>query len=574
VSQHSCLWYKTVVRYNCVTLDTIQTYPAKSLFTTHTVQSRPHRSPNANTICLITGKGELISLYAKEHTTDSRQYYNPHLIDPSHLTSHSMDKENANVIIRKNTSSTAGRTPPRMRCINISNTPSSQSVSSMKSLNNAGVHKNIHAKEVEDDEDFSFQKLRGAVKSFEKKQQHHYSKNANVFQPHTQTPFNTVNSRGSTSTGTTTSTDSGKSHKEEHPSSITLTPRRKSKSKPKLVKAKPLTPKRTPTRPKTEIENSNMTAHANPCTPKLTPTKEDFSFQALKQRALKMEGKVARPNHDNDNENANDPENFSFQKLKQKALHIEQHGASTPMRNKSNRTFATPIRTPAKRNIPMTPQTAGSTSKSRCRDGVSPFVLPQPSARTHSNAHASAPSTNVPIQMNSSTRLAPPATMIHNKEQPQSNAPSQSQVQNPGRTAASTTFHPHRYKFGPKIKKEEVQATDESIASVQKLSQWLSNDPFDERKKAIVRKGVQIAKKSRAFEADDFLRDSSGRKLSRVEREKEHFRDGTVSQGKSWLKNAFGEGKEEEEDLSGVLEKQRMIQNAFKKKPHVAGLRH
>jgi hypothetical protein len=62
------------------------------------------------------------------------------------------------------------------------------------------------------------------------------------------------------------------------------------------------------------------------------------------------------------------------------------------------------------------------------------------------------------------------------------------------------------------------------------------------------------------------LAGGKNKKETRVEREKEHFPVGKVSQGKNWLQSAFGEKKVEEEELSSVLAKQRMIENAFKKK--------
>jgi hypothetical protein len=78
------------------------------------------------------------------------------------------------------------------------------------------------------------------------------------------------------------------------------------------------------------------------------------------------------------------------------------------------------------------------------------------------------------------------------------------------------------------VKKEEVEATDNSMASVQKLSQWLSDDPFQRKKQITIRKSEQVAHKSRAFESDEILKTlvgGSNKKETRVEREKEHLSD-------------------------------------------------
>jgi hypothetical protein len=284
---------------------------------------------------------------------------------------------------------------------------------------------------------------------------------------------------------------------------------------------------------------------------------EDFSFQALKQRALKNEGKnpvaLTRKQAQQITE---DSEDYSFKKLKEKA----QNGPNTPLRNKSTSTTSatapkTPMRTPAKRSIPMTPQSIGSKTKSRCLTPLPPHI---------------------PMPMNSSSQFSRSTLQktIHKGQEVSTpnkgvavtagTAPNKSVA-----VSAGTAFNPNRFKFGPKVKREEVQATDNTHASVQKISQWLSDDPFEKKKQVVIRRGMQIVQKSRAFEQDQVLKhmDGGNRKETRVEREKEHFPQGKVSQGKNWLKSAFGEGKEEEvqEEVSGVLAKQKMISNAFKR---------
>ena len=242
-----------------------------------------------------------------------------------------MDKENANVVVRKNMTSSAGRTPPRMRCVNIKPTlrPNPNVISKHSQRNDGG------------EENFSFQNLRGAAKSFEQKQQQHFSKNAR--------PLSVLKNRFAEEnmqpTGTSTCSSATKNKNE-----IKKTYRNKTTPQ----KSRPTSMPRTP-----------PPSSKQPATSK----NEDFSFQALKQRALQMEGNRASASKSD-----NDQQDFSFQTLKQKAVHIEQHGAGTPLRSKSRikpRPSApnTPLRTPAKRSVPMTPQTAGR-SKSRCRDSA------------------------------------------------------------------------------------------------------------------------------------------------------------------------------------------------------------
>lgn len=61
-------------------------------------------------------------------------------------------------------------------------------------------------------------------------------------------------------------------------------------------------------------------------------------------------------------------------------------------------------------------------------------------------------------------------------------------------------FAPASYK--PKMRPDEVQATNEGYASVAKLSEWLANDPTSTKKKKHVRRGKNIISKSRTFEKD------------------------------------------------------------------------
>lgn len=408
-------------------------------------------------------------------------------------------------MIRKTMTSSSGRTPPRLRCLNVKPTLRPSLKVMKQPVINIGAENDINS-----EEDFSFQKLRGAVKSFEQKQQQHFSKNMNSSHKHAAAPLSS-----SVLQNRDRITENVKKDTPSHTRPLSQIPKNDIKEKKPLSSRKSLTsmPPRTPS--PNEL-NTSTSPSAN----------EDFSFQALKQRALKMEGNRGISSKVN---NIDDADDFSFQKLKQKAVHIEQHGASTPIRSNSR-------------------------------------ISPRP---TSSNSR---PSTPVRTQQKSFTPARTPTTRSVPMTPPKTLSILSSKkevggVPTPNRTAAAVTaFNPHRYKFAPKIKKEEVQATDNSIASVKKISKWLSDDPFEKKKQVAIRKGQQIAQKSKAFENDEVLKGLSGRKETRVEREREHFPDGKVSQGKSWLKNAFGEVKVVEEDFSGVVGKQKMIQNAFKKK--------
>ena len=124
-------------------------------------------------------------------------------------------------------------------------------------------------------------------------------------------------------------------------------------------------------------------------------------------------------------------------------------------------------------------------------------------------------------------------------------------------STTSKSFTPSRYCFKPKIKKEEVEATDDQNASVKKLSAWLSNDPFDNKKKVVIRKSAHIISKARAYEND--LCDT-------VIKEKDQFRAGKVSEKKSWLRDAFNNEKEDNENelTFSVTKKKKIFENAFK----------
>ncbi|GFH47924.1 hypothetical protein CTEN210_04400 [Chaetoceros tenuissimus] len=239
-------------------------------------------------------------------------------------------------------------------------------------------------------------------------------------------------------------------------------------------------------------------AKSNTPTSPVPSNDEDFSFKKLQKRAFKMEERNPLSCTKNKTETRDtEEEDFSFQKLKEKALGQQKQ------KKQIRPTLKTPNKNPSSLSKPMTPsQNTG-------------MVKPKQFTPT------------VPTEKPKLTR---------------------------GSSAKTTTFNPQKYRFGTKVKQEEVQATDETHASVQKLSQWLSDDPFEKKKTIVVRRGMNIIQKSRAFEQNQVsqLVDSvQNKNVSRVERERQHFPQGKVSQGKSWLKGAFGEDKKENENIVG-----------------------
>ncbi|CAJ1966179.1 unnamed protein product [Cylindrotheca closterium] len=87
--------------------------------------------------------------------------------------------------------------------------------------------------------------------------------------------------------------------------------------------------------------------------------------------------------------------------------------------------------------------------------------------------------------------------------------------------------------FTPRKKKilhAGIEATDDGVASVAKLSQWLANDPTAlKKKKMSVIRGHNVSYKSRKFD----------RGQENVVVRENHIQRGSVSDKKNWLKNAF-----------------------------------
>jgi len=59
---------------------------------------------------------------------------------------------------------------------------------------------------------------------------------------------------------------------------------------------------------------------------------------------------------------------------------------------------------------------------------------------------------------------------------------------------------PVRIRTTPKIKKEDVAATNDKRVSVKTLSSWMNDDPFEQKKVRHIRTGAKVIAKSRIFE--------------------------------------------------------------------------
>lgn len=86
--------------------------------------------------------------------------------------------------------------------------------------------------------------------------------------------------------------------------------------------------------------------------------------------------------------------------------------------------------------------------------------------------------------------------------------------------------NPVRFRIKPKINKEDVEATDDKRVSVKTLSAWISDDPFDQKKLRHIRSGTHVINKSRVFEPDKKKIDV-------------HVEAGSVHEKQAWLSGAF-----------------------------------
>lgn len=111
--------------------------------------------------------------------------------------------------------------------------------------------------------------------------------------------------------------------------------------------------------------------------------------------------------------------------------------------------------------------------------------------------------------------------------------------------------NPVRFRMKPKINKEDVEATDDKRVSVKTLSAWISDDPFEQKKLRHIRSGVRVINKSRAFEPD--------KKKIDVQVEA-----GSVHERQAWLSGAF---KHEDERPPIIHKEKAPVVRAYQNKP-------
>ena len=114
--------------------------------------------------------------------------------------------------------------------------------------------------------------------------------------------------------------------------------------------------------------------------------------------------------------------------------------------------------------------------------------------------------------------------------------------------AANAT--PVRFRMKPKINKEDVEATDDKRVSVKTLSQWISDDPFEQKKLRHVRSGAKVIAKSRVFEME---------KVTATSRQVD-IKEGSVHERQAWLNEAFRHNEEEDGRPKPPLPKDRATQ--------------
>lgn len=122
-----------------------------------------------------------------------------------------------------------------------------------------------------------------------------------------------------------------------------------------------------------------------------------------------------------------------------------------------------------------------------------------------------------------------------------------------------STHHPVPVRFAtkPRIKKSDVEATDDKRVSVKTLSSWMSDDPFEQKKNVrIIRTGHNVITKSRAFEKDQELK---------ADRQCD-IKPGSVEERLAWLSGAFKhDGDENTQPFQGEKKVVRTYQSTHKK---------
>ena len=90
---------------------------------------------------------------------------------------------------------------------------------------------------------------------------------------------------------------------------------------------------------------------------------------------------------------------------------------------------------------------------------------------------------------------------------------------------SSNTATPVRFRTTPKLKREDVAATDDKRVSVKTLSSWMSDDPFEQKKVRHIRTGAKVIAKSRIFEP------------TKTKNIAMNIEKGSVRNKQNWLKN-------------------------------------
>lgn len=108
---------------------------------------------------------------------------------------------------------------------------------------------------------------------------------------------------------------------------------------------------------------------------------------------------------------------------------------------------------------------------------------------------------------------------------------------------------PIRFQTKPRIKKSEVEATDEKRVSVKTLSTWMNDDPFEQRKVRTIRSGSKVITTSRIFEKD----------VSATASKECNITEGSVGERQAWLCGAFKSNDEEEEHQKHIMREQVLV---------------
>ena len=204
-----------------------------------------------------------------------------------------------------------------------------------------------------------------------------------------------------------------------------------------------------------------------------------------------------------------------------------------------------PCDTKTMTNKVVTNEAPSSSSVSARREWLKNF------GKMHADRHRS------PIKENNSSTTTPKKTTVGGSAAAVKTPGSASRVAMRLQAQASSTGTNHladkpvvaeqpvttvKRNFTPQKKKRvntggAIEATDETQASVAKLSQWLANDPTSQKKVGRVRKGRNVSYKSRVFEKGQ---------LNAIARDN-HIQKGSVSDRQKWLKNTFHLAEEKEE---------------------------